>query len=77
MHPYRPLHCESGDDEPPRDHDDRVLGALLLGLGLVRVIPALALGEGFGSEVTIACVMAVLGAAMALDLRRLFRSRSR
>ena len=47
------------------ERDDRILGALLLLIGGVRVAVALARGETFGAEATIAVAMVVLGLVLA------------
>jgi hypothetical protein len=47
---------DSADDDPI------VHGALVL-LGLVRLIPAVAFGERFGAELTVAALMVVVGLA--------------
>jgi len=66
--PYRePGRCDAperlADSAPVRD--DAVLAALLLAVGGLRVALALAHGEDFGAEATIAAVMVVLGLVLA------------
>jgi hypothetical protein len=72
--PYRPLYVV--DEERARvddacDHEERALVVLLVVLGLARVVPAVCLGEAFGTEATIALIMLLSG--LALLTRRLWR----
>lgn len=77
MDPYRPLHVvDEPTEDVGNDPDDRVLAALLIVLGLARVIPAMCRGEAFGAEVTAAAIMLVGGLGIALALpRKLSRAR--
>jgi hypothetical protein len=64
MHPYRPLHFANEPAPPPRADDDRPLALALVALGAVRVVPAIALGETFGAEATLAALAVVVGAVL-------------
>ena len=66
--PYRPLHAAK--PEPPEDPEERVLAVLLIVLGLARVVPAIATGETFGTEATIASLMLACGLAMVVPVHR-------
>jgi len=68
-HPYR-TSPESGTPPLARDHDDSVLGVLLLVLGGFRVAVALAVGEIWRAEPTIALLMIVCGLGLLLPRRR-------
>lgn len=62
MHPYR----TSSSDEPPARRpaarwDDRVLAALMIAVGGIRVGVAVGTDESFGAEPSIAAVMLALG----------------
>jgi len=46
--------------------DDYILAAMLIALGGWRVVLALATGEAFGTEPTIATIMTALGVLIAL-----------
>jgi hypothetical protein len=70
--PYRPLHVFDDKGDDPRDHDEYVLAILLIVLGLARVLPAICLGEGFGTEATIASLMLFGGIAIALQVPHRF-----
>lgn len=62
MHPYR----TSPPDvvpEPASDHDEPVIYALLVAIGVIPVIVALALGGAFGTEATLGVAMIAVGAA--------------
>jgi hypothetical protein len=63
VNPYRPLHTAT-DDEPATDPEDRILAAMMIVLGLVRLVPAIATAETFGTEVTIAALIVAAGIAM-------------
>jgi hypothetical protein len=64
MHPYR----TSISDEPRArrsvDWDDRVLAALMIAVGGIRVGIAIGTAESFGAEPSIAAVMIALGALL-------------
>jgi len=70
MHPYRPLHFAHEPAPPPRADDDRPLAVALVALGAVRVVPAIALGETFGAEATLAALAVVVGAVLLVRGRR-------
>jgi hypothetical protein len=67
-HPYR---TPPELDAPPLavDHDDSVLGVLLLVLGGFRVAAAAAVGEIWSAEPTIALFMIVCGLGLLLPRR--------
>lgn len=70
MHPYR-TSAPNDEPEPASDHDELVIYALLVAIGVVPVIVALALGAAFGTEATIGAAMIALGAAgLARRMRR-------
>jgi hypothetical protein len=50
--------------------DDRILAVVMIGLGLPRVILALAEHETFGAEASIAAIVAGLGVLLLLAGRR-------
>lgn len=52
------------------DHDDSVLGVMLLVIGGFRVATALAVGETWSAEPTIALLMVVCGLGLFLRRRR-------
>ncbi|MEJ7601226.1 MAG: hypothetical protein WKG01_25200 [Kofleriaceae bacterium] len=65
MHPYRESSnphavAERGFD-PELQREDLIFGALLLGVGGVRIAIAVVQREAFGTEVTIAMMMTVIG----------------
>lgn len=70
-HPYR---TPPELDAPPLaiDHDDSVLGVLLLVLGGFRVAAAVAIGEIWSAEPTIALLMIVCGLGLLLPRRHPF-----
>lgn len=70
MHPYRPLHLADEPAPPPRTDDDRPLAFALVALGAIRVVPAIALGETFGAEATLAAAAVVAGVALLVRGRR-------
>lgn len=67
-------HAMTFTDDEDRDSkwDDYVLGALLLGLGGLRVVIAFAQHEPFETEATLAVIAMLLGALVLLSavLRR-------
>jgi hypothetical protein len=69
--PYRPLYV-AGDvparEDTSLDHEERALAVLLVALGLARVVPAVCVGEAFGTEATIALLMLIAG--LGLVMRR-------
>ena len=68
-HPYRtPARARDGerDEEPPRDDDERVIAFLMIALGGLRVVVAIAHAETFGNEATVALIMLVLGIGFLL-----------
>lgn len=72
MHPYRePPPVAEPDDRMP--HEEKVLVGMLVGLGLLRILPAFATGEPIGSEPTVALIGFVGG--MWWGLRWYRRSR--
>ena len=70
MDPYRELATSEPAPDPELRRDDRILASLVLGIGGLRVILAVALGETFGTEVTIAAVMMAIGGALLLSTIR-------
>lgn len=50
--------------------DDRVLGLLMAVLGGLRVVLAIADGERWGAEVSLAAIMTVLGGLLLVFSRR-------
>ena len=74
MHPYR-TSAPNAEPEPAIDHDELVIYALLVGIGVIPVIVALALGAALGTEATIGAAMIAAGAAgLARTIRRRRRS---
>lgn len=68
-HPYRtPPNADDSGNELARD--DSVLGVMLLVLGGFRVAVAIALGEIWRAEATIAMVMIVFGLGLLLPRKR-------
>lgn len=61
MHPYRPLWIADPDERAPRD-ELRGLAVVLVGLGLLRLVPAITLWEPVGLETGLAALMAIAGA---------------
>jgi hypothetical protein len=70
MKPYRTLFVR--DAEPPRRdlRELRGLAFLMIVLGLLRLLPSIASAEPIGIEASVAAIMIVIGAAIALDLPR-------
>jgi len=68
VNPYRqPPELAPDDlDAPELRRDDQILAALMIAVGGIRVGLAAMLGETFGTEVTIACVIAGIGLALLL-----------
>lgn len=62
MHPYRTF---TPDVEPAAasDQDESVIYALLVAIGAIPVIVALALGAALGTEATLGAAMIALGIA--------------
>jgi MYXO-CTERM domain-containing protein len=71
MHPYRTASPDDGDPPSPPPPEEWVLGWALLVLGAVRVAVACAMHERFETEVTIAAILCVLGAAYLVRLARM------
>jgi len=71
MHPYR----EPPEPEPREpaieDREDRVLYGLLVMIGVIPVVLALASGGGFDVQATLGLVMAALGLAGLATSRRI------
>ena len=65
MSPYRHPPEIAPRAELPRRHDDAVLGVLLVAIGGLRVAIALATGECWGGEASIAAILVVLGVLLA------------
>lgn len=63
------MHVAKRPPEDGADFDDRVLAVLLMLLGLMRVVPAIWLGEGFGAEATVAIMMVTAGLAILVGDR--------
>jgi len=63
MHPYRkPARARAEHEpEPASDDDERVIARLMIALGGLRVVVAVASAETFGAEPSIALLMLVLG----------------
>jgi hypothetical protein len=62
MHPYR-TSAPNSDPEPASDHDELVIYALLVAIGVIPVIVALALGAALGTEATLGAAMLAVGLA--------------
>jgi len=78
--PYRSLYVLDHEDalaraEDPYSHEERALVVLLVVLGLARLVPAVWVGEAFGTEATIAVLMLLLGLSLGLSrtARRLWK----
>lgn len=71
MGPYRTPPEPPIDDEPADDgaRDDRVVGCVLLAIGGVRLLLALACGARFGSEPTVALLMVAAGIVVLAGAR--------
>jgi len=71
MHPYRPLHAATTDLTPSHaDRELRGLAVVLIILGMLRLLPALASHEAFGAETVVALAMLALGVLEVTSLRR-------
>jgi hypothetical protein len=77
MQPYRPLYVADDEARDSAAPEDRALAVLLIVLGAVRVVPAIATGETFGAEATVAAIMVVLGVVMSIRLPASVRRRLR
>lgn len=74
MHPYRTTPVASPDESAAAPAEEWILGALLAVVGGARVLVALATGEVFGADVTIAAILGALGGVL---LARLLLRRAR
>jgi len=73
VHPYRPLFVRSTDEASQGAFELRGLALVLILLGVVRLLPALATHEAFGVEPSLAVSMLALGALELSELRRRIR----
>ena len=64
MHPYRTSSSEEPCARRSARWDDRVLAALMIAVGGIRVGVAIGTNESFGAEPSIAAVMVALGALL-------------
>ena len=70
MHPYR-TSPPNVEPEPASDHDEVVIYALLVAIGVIPVIVAVVLRAALGTEATIGAAMIAVGAAgLARTTRR-------
>ncbi len=69
MSPYRDFPTK-GDDEHAPPGEEWVLAAVLVGIGIVRVVVALATHEELATEVTIAALLGAIGCVLLAQLAR-------
>lgn len=74
MHPYRVQSLDDATVDPELHRDDRILAGLMIFVGGIRVALAIALGETFGTEATVAAVVAAIGLALLVASYRPHRA---
>ncbi len=73
MEPYRRLYVVNERGHDPPTHELRGLAVLLVVLGVLRILPALASGEAANSESVIATAMLAIGTTIVLRVPRRWR----